>query len=84
MHCGLGDQASLTLKIDSQIAWRKYVLTFEGVSRFNYDHNAADDGLMVSCEVSMIDGEIQFAGNPGGNNAGPLVRAKSLRYRVLG
>ncbi|KWF29320.1 hypothetical protein [Burkholderia pseudomultivorans] len=83
MHCGLGDQASLVLKIESQIGRRKYLLTFEGVTRFTYDHDAADDGLITSCAVSMTDGEIQFACNPGGSGANPLVRAKAFRYRIL-
>ncbi|WP_345816869.1 hypothetical protein AAGS40_28300 (plasmid) [Paraburkholderia sp. PREW-6R] len=53
MHCGAGNEARLTLNFDSQIGKppAKFKLVFTGVSRFEYSHDAAHDGLILSCEV---------------------------------
>ncbi|PRF20085.1 hypothetical protein C6Q03_22045 [Burkholderia multivorans] len=50
------------------------MLTFETVSRFDYNHDAANDGLILSCSVTIADGGIEFACNPWDQPPGPFVR----------
>ncbi|WP_125902667.1 hypothetical protein [Burkholderia multivorans] len=50
------------------------MLTFETVSRFDYNHDAANDGLILSCSVTIADGAIEFACNPWDQPPGPFVR----------
>ncbi|HEF4753999.1 hypothetical protein KTF24_12005 [Burkholderia multivorans] len=73
---GLRDRGYLLGRraIDSKIGGRRYVLTFETVSRFDYNHDAANDGLILSCSVTIADGAIEFACNPWDQPPGPFVR----------
>lgn len=82
MYCGLGDQASLTLRIDSQIGKppARFRLMFTGVSRFDYNHDSATDGLILSCAVSINEGLVRFECNEWDSNPRPLVLAKAFKY----
>lgn len=73
---GLRDRGYLLGRrsIDSKIGGRRHVLTFETVSRFDYNHDAANDGLILSCSVTIADGAIEFACNPWDQPPGPFVR----------
>jgi hypothetical protein len=87
MHCGLGDRASLILKLDSQSGMgcvARYVLSFDGVFDFYFDHHAADDGLILSCSVSLNSGSVQFRCNPGYEGSTPSVNARTMKYAVVG
>ncbi|QSL23666.1 hypothetical protein G0D92_04010 [Burkholderia multivorans] len=59
---------------DSKIGGPRYVLTFENVSRFDYNHDAANDGLILSCSVTIADGAIEFACNRWDQPPSPFVR----------
>jgi hypothetical protein len=84
MHVFLGDQASLTLRIDRQSKpTSRYVLVFEGVTRFDYNHNSAYDGIIQSCTVSIVDGIIRLECNEWDSAPSPLVHAKAIKYMNL-
>jgi hypothetical protein len=84
MHCGIGDKAALTLSFDSQIGKPplRFRLMFTGVSRFEYSHDSAYDGLILSCRISIHDGVIRFECNEGDSDPRPLVLAKVFKYCV--
>ena len=85
MHCGAGSEAKLTLSFDSQIGKppARFKLMFAGVSRFEYSHDATDDGLILSCEVVLDDGMVRFACNEWDSEPRPLVVAKSFKYLTV-
>jgi hypothetical protein len=87
MHCGCGDRATLMLKFDRQAGMgrvEKCVLAFDGVFEFDFTHLAADDGIILSCSVSMMDNAVCFQCNPGYEKPNPTVRAKLFKYVVFG
>ncbi len=87
MHCELGDQATAILKFDRQSGTgtvTRYVLVFEGVLHFEYVHDAADDGIIFSCAVSLTTEGVCFACNPEHGKPVPVVRARSFEYTVSG
>jgi hypothetical protein len=85
MHCGRGDQATLTLRLDRQSGTdgvEKYVLLFDGVFDFRFFHNSALDGLILSCSVSLVAGTVHFRCNPSYEEPDPVVHAKSFSYLI--
>lgn len=86
MHCSRGDQASVILKFDQQSGKRscaKYVLSFTGVSAFDFNHDAADDGLIYGCEISLTAGSVHFTCNPSFEPSVPAISAKAMQYTVI-
>jgi hypothetical protein len=72
MHCGRGDQATLTLRLDRQSGTggvEKYVLLFDGV-------------CILSCSVSLVAGTVHFRCNPSHEEPDPVVHAKSFSYLI--
>jgi hypothetical protein len=84
MDCN-GNDAALIISLDSQFEGRRaqFQLMFAAVSRFAFDHDAAYDGLILSCAVALNEGGIRFACNECDTDARPLVIAKELKYRVM-
>jgi len=86
MRCGLGDRATLTLRLDRQSergGVEKYVLFFDGVFDFLFVHSATLDGLILSCSVSLVASTVHFRCNPSYERPDPIVHAKSFRYMVV-
>jgi hypothetical protein len=85
VYCGRGDQASVILTFDRQSGNRscaKYVLSFTGVSSFDFNHDAADDGCIRRCTNSPTAGSVQLTCNPSFEPAVPAVNAKAMQYRT--
>lgn len=81
MNIFLGDQATLTLRFDQQSTPPShYILTFEGVSRFDYEHDSTYDGIIMSCKISLHGDKVHFMCNEYEPDPIPLVHAKKLKF----